>query len=188
MVKHDAIFELRRRLPYRILLLPSCAVQILPGSWKQGPSTSGYGKITQVYSSRLERARRVSYAGIFVRSNLTERVFDYNRSVSWIPRVEAIGDQWELLVPLRFATWPYASQKRRFSHGSWNPTPSFPCIWSIYCGVRFHVTLHLVKRHSHRTLRACTFGWWARTGGCQCIIIRRIHCTLSCIFMTGKSH
>lgn len=58
-------------------LIASCCYRLAPSKYsvasrKQGPSTSGYGKITQVYSSRLERARRVSYAGIFVRLNLTE--------------------------------------------------------------------------------------------------------------------
>lgn len=162
-VKHDTIFELRRRC-----LIASCRYRLAlskysEASRKQGPSALGYGKITRVdYSKTRESSQSFTRSLLVFTSRISLRICDYSQSrISETRSFECRFDESCLLF--------YALPRDLTRHKSTDSVmahrvpPRFfrtvPRIWSI---LRSQVSCDLtsgLKRYSHQTLRAFTFCW-----------------------------
>lgn len=144
-VKHDAIFELRP-LPYRILPLPSCAIQILRGVLKTRAIRAGLWENNP--SKLLEDSRELaesltrSLLGFTSRisSKRATEVGSVRRGVSSRGSMRAACSSTFCHVTLRVTKAPIQSWPIDFHPGF---SVLFP-VFDLYCGVRFRVTLHLV--------------------------------------------
>jgi len=151
-VKHDTIFELRRRC-----LIASCRYRLAlskysEASRKQGPSALGYGKITRVDYSRIRESSRSLLRDLcwFLSSLYKSNLSEY----ATIVKVESVRLEWVsnlgsmraacsftlCHVTLHVTKAPIQSWLIEFHPGF---SVLFP-VFDLYCGVRFRVTLHLV--------------------------------------------